>query len=170
MIKKRKELKALAAGALLLAVFGIVSSFIAMGTALSIKEVNHFWKVDITDVKIDSSGTVKTEGVEVFSTSLNNINVHFNSAGEVSYNFKIKNSGAVDAILRGIHINRPLCGLSCDCSQVNYKLTYEDGREVLTGDMINSETNMKMKLVVSYTGDTSIVVKDLDLILLYEQG
>ena len=170
MFKKNKELKMLAIGALLLAVFGVISSVVAMSTALSIKEANQFWKVDVTEVEIDVDGSAKTEGVEVSSTSLNNISIYFTGKGEVTYNFRVRNSGAVDAILRNINISRPLCGLSCDCHGLSYKLTYEDGKEVITGDMINFETNMKMKLVGSYTGDTSIMVKDLDLTLLYEQA
>lgn len=170
MFKKNKELRLLAIGALLLAVFGVISSVVAMSTALSIKEVNQFWKIDITDVDIDVSGSAKAEGVEVNSTSLNNVGIYFTGKGEVTYNFRVRNSGAVDVLLRNINISRPLCGLSCDCNEVSYKLTYEDGREVITGDMINFETNMKMKLVVSYTGDTSMMLKDLDLVLLYEQA
>lgn len=170
MFKKNKELRLLAIGALILAVFGVISSIVAMSTALSIKEANQFWKVDVTEVDIDVNGNAKAEGVEVNSTSLNNIGIYFTGPGEVTYNFKVRNSGAVDAILKSINMGRPLCGLSCDCHGVSFKLTYEDGREVITGDMINFETNMKMKLVVSYTGNTSIMVKDLDLILLYEQA
>lgn len=168
MFKKRKELKFLAIGALLISVFGLIISYIAMNTALNIREANHIWKVSFVDLKVETTHGASQSNVGVDSTSLNDINLIFNNSGKVIYNFKVKNSGAVDAVLKSINYGRSLCdGNNCD--KVSYKLTYTDGRDVLEGDVINCGTNMAMQLVISYEG-TGVKVEDFDFIMLYEQA
>ena len=76
-MKKYKELKWLIIGALFLSVCGLVVAYISMSTALDIKEVNQFWKVEILNVKAEVKGKVMASGVEVISTSLNDFDINF---------------------------------------------------------------------------------------------
>lgn len=173
MFKKNKELKWLSLGALLLSVFGLIIAYISMSTALDIKEVNQFWKMDIVDVDVETTGNVTFTKFEVSSTSINNFDINFNGTGTAIYKFKVKNSGDVDAVLRVVNYGKPTC-VSVDnnsCSKVSYKLTYADGRDVFTGDVVNSNTYMEMNLEVNYDGEnnTEIMLKDLDFMMLYEQ-
>lgn len=171
MFKKNKELRWLVLGALLLSAFGLVASLVAMNTALSIKEANQFWKVDIMDVDVETTGQTSASTAEITSTNLSNIDVTFNGKGTAVYKFRIRNSGDVDASLKVINIGRALCNYDKGCDGVSYKLTYNDGREVFTGDVINSDTNMLMQLVIEYNGNnTGLKLDDLDFILLYEQA
>ena len=55
MFKKNKELKYLAVGALLISVFGLIVSYVAMSTALNIREANNIWKVHIVDLEVDTT-------------------------------------------------------------------------------------------------------------------
>lgn len=175
-MKKYKELKWLIIGALFLSVCGLVVAYISMSTALDIKEVNQFWKVEILNVKAEVKGKVMASGVEVVSTSLNDFDINFEGQGTAIYKFEVKNSGDVDAVLRNINYGNPKCTpFNNDvesCHNVSYKLTYSDGREVLTGDVINSGTRMDMQLVIEFGGsnDSGIMLNELDFILLYEQA
>ena len=175
-MKKYKELKWLIIGALFLSVCGLVVAYISMSTALDIKEVNQFWKVEILNVKAEVKGKVMASGVEVISTSLNDFDINFEGQGTAIYKFEVKNSGDVDAVLRNINYGNPKCTpFNNDvesCHNVSYKLTYSDGREVLTGDVINSGTRMDMQLVIEFGGsnDSGIMLNELDFILLYEQA
>lgn len=167
MFKKRKELKCLAIGALLISVFGLIVSYIAMSTALNIREANHIWKVSIVDLKVDTSSGASQSNMGVEVTSLNDIDMIFNGNGTITYKFKLKNTGAVDAVLKSINYGRSLCS-GDNCCNVSYKLTYADGRDVLEGDVVNYGTYMDMMLVISYEG-TGVKVEDFDFIMLYEQ-
>ena len=175
-MKKYKELKWLIIGALFLSVCGLVVAYISMSTALDIKEVNQFWKVEILNVKAEVKGKVMASGVEVVSTSLNDFDINFEGQGTAIYKFEVKNSGDVDAVLRNINYGNPKCTpFNNDvesCHNVSYKVTYSDGREVLTGDVINSGTRMDMQLVIEFGGsnDSGIMLNELDFILLYEQA
>ena len=174
-MKKYKELKWLIIGALFLSVCGLIVAYISMSTALDIKEVNQFWKIEILNVKSEVKGKVTTSGVDVVSTSLNNFDINFDGQGTAIYKFELKNSGDVDVVLRNINYGNPKCTPYNNdiesCNNVSYKLTYSDGREVLTGDVINSGTHMDMQLVIEFGGSSNSGVKlnELDFILLYEQ-
>ena len=102
--------------------------------------------------------------------------INFEGQGTAIYKFEVKNSGDVDAVLRNINYGNPKCTpFNNDvesCHNVSYKLTYSDGREVLTGDVINSGTHMDMQLVIEFGGsnDSGIMLNELDFILLYEQA
>ena len=175
-MKKYKELKWLIIGALFLSVCGLVVAYISMSTALDIKEVNQFWKIEVLNVKSEVKGKAMASGVEVISTSLNDFDINFEGQGTAIYKFEVKNSGDVDAVLRNINYGNPKCTpFNNDvesCHNVSYKLTYSDGREVLTGDVINSGTHMDMQLVIEFGGsnDSGIMLNELDFILLYEQA
>lgn len=172
LFKKNKQLRMLSLSALLLSAFGLVAAFVAMGTALSIKEANHFWDVNVLDATANTKGFVAVSGLEVSSTSLNNMDITFEKKGTATYKFRIRNSGAVDAVLKYINITKDSCVADHNsCDEVSYKLTYNDGREVVIGDVINSGTNMEINLVVDYNGATEgVIIKGLDLVLLYEQA
>lgn len=168
MFKKNKELKYLAVGALLISVFGLIVSYVAMSTALNIREANNIWKVRIVDLEVDTTSGASQSNMGVEVTSLKDMNFIFYGNGTVTYKFKVKNTGAVDAVLKSINYGRSLCNGN-NCENVSYKLTYVDGRDVLEGDVVNYGTYMDMRLVISYEG-TGVNIDDFDFIMLYEQA
>ena len=93
MFKKNKELKFLAVGALLISVFGLIVSYVAMSTALNIREANNIWKVRIVDLEVDTTSGASQSNMGVEVTSLKDMNFIFNGNGTVTYKFKVKNNG-----------------------------------------------------------------------------
>lgn len=176
MFKKNKELRWLTLGALLLSTFGLVVAYVAMSTALDIKEYNNVWSVNFTDVNVETTGGATATTPDVNVTSMNNFDVKLMNKGDsVTYNFKVKNSGGVDAILKVVSDIEAEClvleGNENSCSNVSYELTYGDGKSVSTGDVITHDTYIEMMFKVTYNGEESvqIVMDDFDIILLYEQ-
>lgn len=181
MLKRNKDLKTMTIIALALSVVGIAFACVAMNVALNIKKTESVWNVNFADLTIEKEGTVVTEQPIIDSTSMSNLKMTLkNKNDSVTYRFKVKNDGAVDAKLKVISEIKPTCVVTENnianttitdaCSKYVYALTYNDGSLVNTGDVLKAGFNKELVLKIQYLGDaTGIEVKNLDFILLFEQ-
>lgn len=179
MFKKNKEIKLMVLLALLLSVLGIVFALVAMDVALDAKKTESVWAINFTDLKEESTGYASSEGVTINSTSIGGMKVTLKRSNDrVTYRFKIKNEGAVDAKLRVMEDIIPTCivtsgDTSLDiCGEVSYSFSYIDGTKVNLGDVVKAGTSKEVMLTVKYTGSklTTVEISDLDVLLLFEQA
>lgn len=180
MFKKNKELRLMTLIALGLSVVGVVFACVAMNVALNIKKTESVWNVSFTDLVEETQGTGSSKSVPIItSTSISNFHVNLMRTDDtITYKFKIKNSGAVDAKIKVVSDIIPTCIVNSMnsttdvCSEVSYKLTYSDGTLVKVGDVVSSGTSKEVKLTIEYFGDsiTSLELTDLDFMLLFEQA
>lgn len=180
MLKKNKELKMMTFFALGLSVVGIVFACIAMNVSLTTKAEKSVWNVKFADLNVFTNGTATAAGqAQLNSTSLSNTSIVLMRKNDsVSYKFRIRNSGTIDAEIKFLSKIRPTCVVtemnsSTDaCNSVDYTLTYSDGTAVNVGDIISSGTSKEVVLKVEYLGNaiTEMEITDLDLALVAEQA
>lgn len=182
MFKKNKELKTMAAISLVLSVVGIAFACVAMNVALTHQKTESIWDVSFVDLAVEKEGTATSEQPIVNLTSMSNVKaVLKNKNDSVTYRFKIRNNGAVDAKLNVLSEIKPTCIVTDKnitntttmdaCSKFVYTLTYDNGSTIKPGDILKAGFNKELILVVQYLGDnTEIEVRDLDFMLLFEQA
>lgn len=178
MLKKNKELRKMTIVALGLSVIGVAFACVAMNVALSMKKTESVWDVNFVDLVVEKNGEATSEQPVINSTSMSDFHMTLkNKDDSVTYRFKLKNAGAVDARLKVISEMKPVCTVvdrnsaSNVCNNVSYTLTYNDGKAVSTGDIIKSGFNKELTLKVEYVGNvsTEVEINNLDFILLFEQ-
>lgn len=178
MLKKNKELRTMTIIALILSVVGIAFACVAMNIALDAKQNERALSVRFGDLEIEKKGTVTSEQPIIELTSLSNVKATLkNKDDSVTYRFKVINEGVKDARLKVLSKIKPKCVVldqnasSDGCEKVEYFLTYNNGIEVKSGDVLKSGFNKELILNVKYSGNVStlIEVSDLDFIFLFEQ-
>ena len=175
--KKKKQMKWMVLCALLLASFGLVVSYVAMYTALSIKETSNVWNVNFTSLKEIKKGNVSTKLPVVNATSMTGLVVNFNNSNDsVTYNFKIKNTGGVDAKLAYINEIEPLCNVNQAveenvCNSISYEFKYANGGYVTTGDVLKKDSYVDVIFTIRYNGISNVGIRlsNLDIVMVYEQ-
>lgn len=171
MNKKKKQVKWMILGTMFLSVIGLVIAYIAMYTALNINEVNRFWSVNFDSLEEMIEGDASTKASVLNSTSLTVSKIDlFKKNDSVTYKFKVRNTGGVDARLIVVSDMFATCNGN-GCSDVKYEFMYSNGQNVATGDILKADTNMELVLSIEYVGEseTKISLSDLELLLIYEQ-
>lgn len=179
MFKKNKEIKFMVLLALALSVLGIVFALVAMNVALDAKKTESVWAINFTDLKEESTGSASGEGVVINSTTMTGKKVILKRSNDsVTYRFKIKNDGAVDAKLRVMEDIIPTCIVTSGddsldaCGAVSYSFSYIDGTPVNLGDVVKAGTSKEVMLTVRYNGSklATVEISNLDVWLLFEQA
>lgn len=178
MFKKNKEMRLMTLFALALSVVGIVFACLALNVALNAEKTASVWDVNFTNLVVDKEGTASFEAPVLNSTSMSDFKVGLMRNGDsVTYRFRIRNDGAVDARVKVMSDFVPTCvvndtTLTADpCSEVAYSLTYANGDVVSIGDVVSSGTSKEVLLNIKYFGEaiTDLEVYNLDFMLLFEQ-
>lgn len=134
------------------------------------KEINEFSNKKIANVKFSTDedfnqvkaiayNLLKYENLVIDNTAILDYEITFNNkSGKVDYIFYIENLSEVDAVLGNFELPNPMCkGFLEDCEKylegLTYKLTYEDGRPVTTGDIIEKDSRIKIILTLEYLVD-----------------
>lgn len=101
----------------------------------------------------------------------------------IVYEFKVVNSGTIDAELSSITVPTPQCGdgTSQDdinvCKNLIYKLTYTDGTAIQTSDVLTAGQSKDLKLTLEYKKDVAnselpnddVNISNLSIVLNYIQ-
>ena len=176
MFKKFKDMKVMVFCALCLSVLGIVCATVAMSVALNMKATEAVWDVRFGDLRVESTGSGSSNIPSINVTGMSDFNINLLRENDsVTYKFRIRNNGAVDAKVGMVSRLKPVCidsGNYGNCGLVNYKLSYVDGSLINPGDVIKAGTSKEVYLVVTYNGKnmTSINVSDLDFMITFEQA
>lgn len=153
--------------------------------------LNSKWDVYFTDL---NTAVKVGDAVEVASPTLNSTKIsnffitlrHLNDS--ISYTFSVVNDGDYNAKIDDIVLKTPTClgngtNKNSDekimCSNVIYKLTYENGTEVKKGDYLFSNETKKMNISIEFTNNESsktelpksdVMISDIELELIYVQS
>lgn len=174
---KDRGFKVIAIAALLLAVVGLTVAYASYTETLKVsgtvtaKSSTESWDVHFTPPSAPTLGGIATvvEVPAVNATVISGFDVNFFAPGDsVEYDFNVVNGGKLDAKLTAVSLG----SLSCKpgngatkatdeeatalCADLTFALTYADGTEIKTGDVItNTSNNTKgLKLVVSWKADS----------------
>lgn len=176
MFKKFKDMKVMVFCALCLSVLGIVCATVAMGVALNMKATEAVWDVRFGDLRVESNGTASSNIPSINVTGMSDFDVKLLRENDsVTYKFRVRNSGAVDAKVGMVSKIKPVCvdnGDYGNCGMVNYKLSYNDGTLINPGDVVKAGTSKELYLTVSYNGNNmaSLNISDLDFMITFEQA
>lgn len=146
--------------ALIAAIFCLSIGYASFSTILQINSIsavsNQSWMIKFTAVSLPTIvGSAKEKSSPVASSTLINFNVELQAPGDmISYTFKIKNSGTIDAKLDS---TPSITGIPNDLKEkLVYTLTYEDGTLIKAGDTLLSGSEKSFKLVITYIDDSTI--------------
>ena len=176
MFKKFKDMKVMVFCALCLSVLGIVCATVAMGVALDMKATEAVWDVRFGDLRVESNGSASSNVPNINVTGMSNFDINLLRENDsVTYKFRIRNNGAVDAKVGMVSKLKPVCidiNNYGNCGMVNYRLTYNDGSIINPGDVIKTGTSKEVYLTVNYSGSsmTSLKISDLDFMITFEQA
>lgn len=165
---------------LILSTCGISSAYVAI---TNISTSGFLMKASKWDVHFDNLSNVYIEGdakevnkpiIRDKSTNINSFRVDFYGNGSATYLFDVVNAGTFDAFISSITIFKPMCisdSYEYDdnsllvCKGFSYKLTYEDGKDVMVGDLLPKNSKKTLKLTMRYDGKyiPSNVVKISDI-------
>ncbi len=178
--KNKTDLKQnLALVILFLGVFGLSLSFAKLAYAVQNMGVYNKtdskakWDVGLANV---SKAETKGEAKEVNRPSISNlglteVEVEFNKPGdEIKYTFEVKNDGTIDAKISELTKGNPTCKVETAalenrtdeqknadsnivCGNLEYTLTYDDGKEVSVNDAIGAKKSNKVTLTIKYKED-----------------
>lgn len=151
------------------------------------------WEIvfdNISDPNI--SGNAKPEGSPYIksATTIANFETTFYAPGDsISYTFDVENKGTFNAMVSSIQVTNPTCiGSDSDCrnvlKHVRYALTYDDGKEIIPGDILYSsndkilgDNNKKLKMSLIYSNNINaselpkndVLITNIEAVILYEQ-
>lgn len=117
------------------------------------------------------------------STTLSNINICFANVNDaVRYTFEVTNDGDIDAKISSIIKLKPICtGTGTNsyedsnfvCNNLNYTLTYSDGKEIKDGDILYKGQTKLLELKLEYLGShlpkDIVKVSEINITLVYIQ-
>ncbi len=178
--KKFNLKKSLGVIILFLGIFGLTLSFVSL--AYSVQLVRSYsvlnehakWDIAITNV---SEAETKGGAKVVNAPTVNNLGltdyvVSFENPGDsVKYTFEIKNNGDIDAKLVEFTKGNPTCKNGSDaldnrsdeekeadstlvCGNLEYKVTYEDAKDVAVNDMFAAKSTKKVVMTITYKEDS----------------
>lgn len=144
------------------------------------------WSIRFSSVEARIEGNAKYTLPKLEATTLNGYSVTLSDKNDsVTFDIEVTNDGSIDAELNSISKLQPKCtGLNSItataesdanivCSNLNYTFTYDDGQEILPGNVLEAGQTKKLKLTFSAkpTSEPSddVIVSNLDISLLYTQ-
>ncbi len=198
-MEKSKDLKVFGMLCLMVSIVAISFAYASLTHTLDIQLADNDngsgakWEIifdNISDPKV--SGNAKAEGSPYVksATTIANFETTFYTPGDsISYTFDVENKGTFNAMVSSIQITNPTCiGSDNDCRNVlkyvRYALTYEDGKEIIPGDILYSEkdsilgaNNKKLKMSLQYSENISqselpkndVLLTNIEAVILYEQ-
>lgn len=178
---KDRGFKVIAIAALLLAVVGLTVAYASYTETLKVsgtvtaKSSTESWDVHFTEPSAPTLSGLATVGTTPTTTAtvISGFNVNFFAPGDsVEYNFNVENGGKLDAELTAVSLGSLSCApgngqskatteeANALCADLTFALTYTDGTEIKTGDVITHTSNNTkgLKLVVSWKADSQVTL------------
>ena len=185
--KEERKLLIIASVALLVSVITLTVAYAVLSTTLTIKgsaKINSAtWNININAGKdFVTYGNAKFGYPTIESTTITDMKVDLYAPGDgVKFPFTVRNDGTLDAKLKEISKSALNCtGTNMAeaqkiCENITYTIKYEDGDEILEGDVLISGGVQFFVLEIMYnknanfTASSIVNIEGIDLILLYEQ-
>ena len=174
-------------GALLVSVITLTIAYAVLSTTLKIKgtaKINSAtWNVNITaGDDFTTYGRAKFGYPTIKSTTISDMKFELYQPGDgVKFPFTIRNDGSLDGKLKEVKKGTISCSSTNNynaqkvCENITYTIKYEDGSEILEGDVIKSGGVQFFVLEIMYNKNTDFVsptevsIDGIDVVLLYEQ-
>ena len=177
----------MACGALLVSVITLTIAYAVLSTTLTIKgsaKINSAtWNINITAGNdFTTYGSAKFGYPTIESTTISGMKVDFYQPGDgVRFPFTVRNDGSLDGKLKEVKKGTISCSSTNNynaqkvCENITYTIKYEDGSEILQGDVIKSGGVQFFVLEIMYNKKTDFItstevsIDGIDVVLLYEQ-
>ena len=177
----------MACGALLVSVITLTIAYAVLSTTLTIKgsaKINSAtWNINITAGNdFTTYGSAKFGYPTIESTTISGMKVDFYQPGDgVRFPFTVRNDGSLDGKLKEVKKGTISCSSTNNynaqkvCENITYTIKYEDGSEILEGDVIKSGGVQFFVLEIMYNKKTDFIsptevsIDGIDVVLLYEQ-
>ncbi len=184
-MEKERGIKILAVVALLVSVIGLSIAYAAYSATLLVsgtvtaKKSADAWNVRFTATDGTSTLTPTLVGhatvgtaATVTDTSISAFNINFFAPGDsVTYEFKVNNSGAVDASLSTITKGSLTCAPKASgsatqteadnlCKDLTLELTKSPSGEITTGTVLASGSAETYKLTVTWKSESTASISD----------
>lgn len=180
---KDRSFKIVTIVALLVAVLGLSIGYAAYAENLKIsgtvtaRSSSNSWNVKFENISAAEFGGIANEMVapELTSTTISKFEVNFFAPGDsVSYTFDVVNKGLLNAKLTTFSKGSLSCEPSTNstataeeanalCRDLTYTLTYADGSDIKTGDLLyagDSNNTKSLKVTIGWKHDSTISLKD----------
>lgn len=140
------------------------------------------WDVYFDKVSASTVGKADYSLPAIEGTTLRDFSVSFQSFGDsVTFEFKVVNAGNTIAQLGSIVLNKPVCKSSISseanfvCSELSYKISYDDGKFVREGDLLEANSFKTIKYTIEYPSTANrlpkaiVDISNLGIDLVYHQ-
>ncbi len=181
-MEKDRSFKIIALVALVIAIVGLSFGYAAWSTTLTIsgsaKVTPADWDVHFA-YKSGSSlvptliGNAASTGATLTSTSVSGFQMTLKAPGDsVTYNWLVKNEGALDAELKTYSLGTISCApatgstasqaeATAVCNDLTYSLTYADGSAITVGDTLAKTTGSKeLKMTLEWASSSTATPSD----------
>ncbi len=187
MNKEDRKIMVFVGAVLIVAIFSLSVAYAVLSTTLTIKgtaKINSAtWNINITAGEdFVTYGSAKFGYPTIKSTTITDMKIDLYKPGDgVSFPFTVRNDGSLDAKLKEITKGKVTCTsanqVDADkvCENITYTIKYENGREILEGDVLLSGAVQFFVIDVMFNSNatfispTEVSVDGIDAILLYEQ-
>lgn len=184
-MEKERGIKLLAIVALLVSVIGLSVAYAAYSATLLIsgtvtaKKSADAWNVHFTALDGSSTLTPTLTGhatvataATLTDTTISSFNINFFAPGDsVKYEFKVNNTGAVDAKLSTINKGTLSCAPKANgsatqteadnlCNDLSLELTKSPSGEITSGATLASSTSESYQLTVTWNNDSTATISD----------
>ncbi len=184
-MEKERGIKILAVVALLVSVIGLSIAYAAYSATLVVsgtvtaKKSADAWNVHFTATDGTSTLTPTLSGnatvgtaATLSDTSISAFNINFYAPGDsVTYEFKVNNDGAVDAVLSTITKGTLTCAPKANgtatqteadnlCNDLTMSLTKSTGSDITTGTTLTSGASETYKLNVTWKSESTVSISD----------
>ena len=179
-MEKDRGAKIIVAIALVVAIVGLTIGYAAYSATLKITGTANVdpakWDVHFANKSGDSlTGTIEGNAVEttaptLTATNISGFDVTLKAPGDtVTYNFLVKNTGTIDAILTSFSMG----GITCAptekssttqedadklCGELSYSLKYADGSAITTGATLAAGGTSDLVLKIEWLKSSSFLV------------
>ncbi len=191
-VEKERKIKTLSVIALVVAVLGLTVAFAALSTTLTINGTAtldaatwdiHFENAETTTMTKTGGATVEHEPT-LEGTMIKDWNVVLTKPGDsVTYEFKVKNNGTIDAKIGTLTKNKLQCSslsnvdVDADiaCKNLTYELKYKNGNEVKAEDKLANGETKELVLTLAYKQEAEdipsddVSISNLDITIIYVQ-
>lgn len=191
-MEKERKIKTLSVIALVVAVLGLTVAFAALSTTLTINGTAtldaatwdiHFENAETTTMTKTGGATVEHEPT-LEGTMIKDWNVVLTKPGDsVTYEFKVKNNGTIDAKIGTLTKNNLQCSSLSNvdgdadiaCKNLTYELKYKNGGEVKAEDKLPKGETKELVLTLAYKQEAEdipsddVSISNLDIAIIYVQ-
>lgn len=180
---KDRSFKIVTIVALLIAVLGLSIGYatyterLKISGTVAVKASSNAWDVHFENISAASFTGIANEMVspDLTSTIISKFEVNFFAPGDsVSYTFDVVNKGLLNAKLTTFSKGSLSCEPSTNstatateanalCRDLTYTLTYADGSDIKTGDLLyagDSNNTKSLKVTIGWKNDSTISLKD----------